>query len=384
MHVLVAAARTRSAQVVMWSQTLLYGAHPSNPNFLSERHPLRARRTRAVLRRQDRGGERSAAFGQRAARRTVDHPPHRADPRADGAQLRHALPRPAHRADDDGLRPARAVPARGRRHRRVQARDRSATCRATFNIVGDGVLPLSTVIQARRAHRAAGPPPARRDADARCAGLAQIARRRPSFFDYLRFLCVADGRARARSWAFARPTRRAKRSSISRARSACVTSSCSGDDRMKKEKPQEERRAVTKPPHRKRAPRADPCSARAGAPPITTAGAHAASGRAHHGRDPARRDSSTSRTLAERLGRSSRRRRRHARRGSDRSSGSASRWCRRTSAGPSRSKRLRPPRARTATWPSRFRALEARLDGLIRSGAAVKAPERGRAAPPKR
>ena len=33
--------RTQVHKVVLWSQTFLYGAHPTNPNFLSESHPLR-------------------------------------------------------------------------------------------------------------------------------------------------------------------------------------------------------------------------------------------------------------------------------------------------------------------------------------------------------
>src|SRR5690606_2022361 len=41
-HVLVAARHASVRKVVMWSQTLLYGAQPSNPNFLTEKHPLRA------------------------------------------------------------------------------------------------------------------------------------------------------------------------------------------------------------------------------------------------------------------------------------------------------------------------------------------------------
>ena len=45
MHVLNACRRTKVHKVVMRSQTLLYGAHANNPNFLSEKHPLRARRS---------------------------------------------------------------------------------------------------------------------------------------------------------------------------------------------------------------------------------------------------------------------------------------------------------------------------------------------------
>jgi UDP-glucose 4-epimerase len=42
MRLLNAARLASVRKLVLWSQTLLYGAHPTNPNFLSERHPLRA------------------------------------------------------------------------------------------------------------------------------------------------------------------------------------------------------------------------------------------------------------------------------------------------------------------------------------------------------
>jgi UDP-glucose 4-epimerase len=62
----------------------------------------------------------------------------------------------------------------------------------TFNIVGEGVLPLSTVI--KLAGRMALPVPhpiARTIAAAGWA--AQLVEAPPSFLKYLRFLCVADG-----------------------------------------------------------------------------------------------------------------------------------------------------------------------------------------------
>src|SRR4051794_32288377 len=42
MHVLNAARQVNLRKFILWSQTILYGAHPTNPNFLSERHALRA------------------------------------------------------------------------------------------------------------------------------------------------------------------------------------------------------------------------------------------------------------------------------------------------------------------------------------------------------
>src|SRR3954462_839937 len=41
MHVLNACRERPVRKFVLWSQTVLYGASPSNPNFLTEDHPLR-------------------------------------------------------------------------------------------------------------------------------------------------------------------------------------------------------------------------------------------------------------------------------------------------------------------------------------------------------
>ena len=49
MHVLNACRERPVHKFVLWSQTLLYGAHPSNPNFLTESHPLRGTRESRFL-----------------------------------------------------------------------------------------------------------------------------------------------------------------------------------------------------------------------------------------------------------------------------------------------------------------------------------------------
>jgi UDP-glucose 4-epimerase len=62
----------------------------------------------------------------------------------------------------------------------------------TFNIVGDGVLPLSTVI--KLAGRIAIPVPHPiAETVGTFAWVAQLAEAPPTFLKYLRFLCVADG-----------------------------------------------------------------------------------------------------------------------------------------------------------------------------------------------
>ncbi|HEY2365459.1 MAG TPA: hypothetical protein VGH87_03695, partial [Polyangiaceae bacterium] len=66
----------------------------------------------------------------------------------------------------------------------------------TFNIVGDGVLPLSTVI--KLAGRVALPVPHPiAEPLVALSWMAQLSPAPPTFLPYLRFLCVADvGRAR--------------------------------------------------------------------------------------------------------------------------------------------------------------------------------------------
>src|SRR5262249_25258366 len=62
----------------------------------------------------------------------------------------------------------------------------------TFNIVGDGVLPLSTVIKLSGRIALPVPHPLARSIAA-LGWAAQLAEAPPSFLKYLRFLCVADG-----------------------------------------------------------------------------------------------------------------------------------------------------------------------------------------------
>src|SRR6187431_2078025 len=71
MHVLNACRRTKVHKVVMRSQTLLYGAHPTNPNFLSEKHPLRARRTEPFLADKIEAESEALRFGRPGQGRTV-------------------------------------------------------------------------------------------------------------------------------------------------------------------------------------------------------------------------------------------------------------------------------------------------------------------------
>ncbi len=200
MHLMNACRRSRVEKLVMWSQTLLYGAHPTNPNFLSEKHPLRARRTEPCLADKIEAESEALRFGKPGRGRTVTilrtapiigptvnnfltrYLSHRLVPTVLGFD---PLCQFLHEAD--------AVAA----FRLAVLRDAPGV----FNVTPDGVLPLSTAI--RLAGRAPFPLP--RPLAGPLVGalwVAQIAEAPPSFFDYLEFVCVADGELARRALSF--------------------------------------------------------------------------------------------------------------------------------------------------------------------------------------
>jgi UDP-glucose 4-epimerase len=193
LHLLNACRRTRVRKVVMWSQTLLYGAHPTNPNFLSERHPLRAARTEPFFGDKMDAEEEVLRFGKPGQGRiaTVLRMAPILGPNFESFLTRYLGRRlvPTVMGFDplwQFLHEADAVAAM----RLAIVRDAPGI----LNIVGDGVLPLHTVI--RLVGRSALPLPrslARGIANA--LWIAQLGEAPASFCDYLQYLCVADGRA---------------------------------------------------------------------------------------------------------------------------------------------------------------------------------------------
>ena len=191
MHVLNACRRCKVHKIVMRSHTLLYGAHPTNPNYLSEKHPLRARRTESFFADKMEAESEVLSFGRPGKGRmatvlriapilgpTIDnfvtrYLSHRLTPTVLGFD---PLWQFTHEADAvRALRLATLYDAPG-----------------VFNIVGDGVLPLRTVIKlAGRTHL-----PLPRSLASGLTGalwLTQLAEAPPAFFDYLQYICVADG-----------------------------------------------------------------------------------------------------------------------------------------------------------------------------------------------
>jgi UDP-glucose 4-epimerase len=186
-------------KLILWSQTLLYGALPTNPNFLSERHPLRARRAETFFA--------DKIEAETEARRYAERPDSivtilRLAPMM-GPTVRNFVTRylarrvvPTLMGFDPLLQFIHEVDALTAFKTAI---DRNIP--GTFNIVGDGVLPLSTVI--RLAGRVALPiPHPMAPALFGLGWLSQVAEAPPSFIDYLRYVCVADGELAAKQLGF--------------------------------------------------------------------------------------------------------------------------------------------------------------------------------------
>jgi len=197
MHALVAARHAQVRKLVMWSSTLLYGAHPSNPNFLSENHPLRAD-TEEVFFADKIEAEAEAQRFARAAPGSVVTILRMAPivgPSVTNFVTRYFARKivPTMMGFDPLLQFLHEIDAIAALKLAV---DRDVP--GVFNIVGDGVLPLSTVI--KLAGRIGLPIPHPIAGTLTAIGwLAQVALAPPPFLKYLRFLCVADGeRARTK------------------------------------------------------------------------------------------------------------------------------------------------------------------------------------------
>lgn len=191
MHLLNAVRQVRLRKLIMWSQTVLYGAHPTNPNFLTERHPLRADSSTPFFADKISAETDLAAFSAKSRGTVVTIL--RTAPIL-GPTVRNYVTRYLDR---------RIVPTLlgfDPLWQFVHEVDATAAFKltidedfpGTFNIVGDGVLPLSTVV--RLAGRTSVPI-AHPLAEPLVAGLwvAHLAEAPPSFLRYLRYVCVADG-----------------------------------------------------------------------------------------------------------------------------------------------------------------------------------------------
>jgi UDP-glucose 4-epimerase len=199
MHVLHAARQVRVPKFVHWSQTWLYGARPENPNFLSESHPLLAASDTPFFRDKIEAEVEVRRFAESSGALVTVL---RTAPIL-GPTVRNYLTRflshrlvPSMMGFDPLLQFLHEVDAVTAFKLAI---DRDVP--GTYNIVSDGVLPLSTVI--RLAGRGALPIP--HFVAVRLVGalwLAQVSEAPPGFVDYLKYLCVADGDRAARQMGF--------------------------------------------------------------------------------------------------------------------------------------------------------------------------------------
>lgn len=200
MHVLHACRSAPLKKLVMSSQTLLYGPHPDNPNYLAESRPLRGIEGSRFLA--------DKIEAEREVRRFAE-----ASPACVVTTLRLApLLGPTVHSWVTRWLSRRLVPTLLGFDPLVQflhemdavaafklALDRDV--RGTFNIVGEGVLPVSTVV--KLAGRIALPLPGGMiRASSSLLWMANLNEAPPHFVAFLRYLCVADGRAASRALGF--------------------------------------------------------------------------------------------------------------------------------------------------------------------------------------
>jgi UDP-glucose 4-epimerase len=195
MHLLVAARQARVRKLVMSSLTLLYGAHPSNPNFLGEHQPLRATKREPFFADKIEAETEVSRFVERSEGviATVLRTAPVLGPTVDNYLTRYLSRRfvMTMMGFDPLLQFVHEVDAIAAFKLAV---DRDVP--GTFNICGDGVLPLSTVIKLAGRVAVAIPHPIAEPINT-LAWMAQLAPAPSTFLSYLRFLSVADG-SRAR------------------------------------------------------------------------------------------------------------------------------------------------------------------------------------------
>lgn len=195
-HLLAAARQAGVRKVVMGSQTLLYGAEPSNPNFLTERHPLRASREEPWFAEKIDAEEELARFAKAAPEVavTVLRTAPILGPTVHNFVTRYLARRfvPTALGFDPMVQFLHEVDAIDA-FRRAIGSERSGV----FNVVGRGVMRLSAVLDLAERVAVPIPHPLARRAMA-ALWLVQLAPVPPSFMGFLRHVCVADG-AQARS-----------------------------------------------------------------------------------------------------------------------------------------------------------------------------------------
>ena len=190
-HVLVAARHAHVRKVVMWSQTVLYGANPSNPNFLTEKHPLRATASEPFYADKIEAEAEATRFAQKVpgAIVTVLRTAPILGPTIHNYVTRYLSRKfvPTMMGFDPLVQFVHEIDAIAAFKLAI---DREHA--GVFNIVADGVLPLSTVIKLAGRLAVPVPHPIAQTLGA-AMWLAHMSEAPATFMTHLRFLCVADG-----------------------------------------------------------------------------------------------------------------------------------------------------------------------------------------------
>ncbi|MFT3691998.1 MAG: NAD-dependent epimerase/dehydratase family protein [Kofleriaceae bacterium] len=196
MHVLNACAGVEPRRLVMISSTLVYGAHPKNPNFLTEEAELRGHRDSRFVNDKVRAERQVARFA-------AEHPA------VETCVLRFApilgptvsnmytrffsrMVAPVMMGHDPLMQ---FVHEQDAAFALKHALESHAT--GPFNIVGKGVLPYTTVLALLGRVPVPMPQIVARQLT-KMLWATQIVGSPPSFLDFLLYLCVADG-SRARN-----------------------------------------------------------------------------------------------------------------------------------------------------------------------------------------
>ena len=200
MHVLNACREQRIKKFILRSQTALYGAHASNPNFLTESHAVRGLPHTQFLADKIDAEKETRKFAQSApdSCTTILRFAPVLGPTANNFLTRWLSRRfvPTVLGFDPLLQFVHEMDALAALKLAI-ARD----VPGTFNVIGDGVLPVSTVV--KLAGRTALPMPWSVLQQLTALGWsANAAEVPPSFLAYLRFLCVADGERAAAELGF--------------------------------------------------------------------------------------------------------------------------------------------------------------------------------------
>jgi UDP-glucose 4-epimerase len=200
MNVLSACEHSPVRQLVVWSQTFLYGARPDNPALLPETWPLRAPADSPFVRDKLAAEEQVAAFAARVARPRVAvlRTAPIVGPRAEG--VIPSLIRPLLVPVAAGFDPLVQV---------VHEYDALDAFKCAvdgghggvFNIVAGGVLPITTALLVAGRLPVPVPPGLLRRALAALWAVRASEASGP-FVDYLMYPCVADGGRAAREMGF--------------------------------------------------------------------------------------------------------------------------------------------------------------------------------------